>query len=256
MNQNTLLCPACDSDKWRAAYKIKEWTIAKCALCGLARIDPPPTQESRPEFYSQEKVTSRNTKTLNRSQKFSRGCKRFFKRLLQREKAAIFYQKLRSYLSPGAKVLDIGCGDGSFLKQAREKFDCYGIEISDYLAGLAKKNGLKVKVGNFISLDFGNEKFDGITLISLLEHLNDPQRALKKCFELLNKNGVLLIKTVNYGCLNRVIKAENWSGFRPPDHVVYFTPKNLTRLLKKAGFSKIKISAWAFNDNMYCDARK
>ena len=64
------------------------------------------------------------------------------------------------------------------------------------------------------------------------------------------------MKTVNYNCLNRKIKKESWTGFRPPDHVVYFNPSNLELLLKKMGFKKIKISAMPFNDNMYCEAIK
>jgi 2-polyprenyl-3-methyl-5-hydroxy-6-metoxy-1,4-benzoquinol methylase len=151
----------------------------------------------------------------------------------------------------------VGCGDGSFLRLAKKQFACTGIEISEYLAALARKqDDIKVMVGNFLATDFANEKYGGITLISLLEHLDDPMQAIKKCFDLMDNGGVLLMKTVNYGCLNRRIKREGWTGFRPPDHIIYFNPSNLKRLLSKIGFTKIKISAWAFNDNMYCDAWK
>jgi 2-polyprenyl-3-methyl-5-hydroxy-6-metoxy-1,4-benzoquinol methylase len=250
------ICPVCSNQKWAEVYKIKEWNIAKCTVCGFARIVPFPAQESRPEFYSFKNVTSRNIKSFSPAQKFSRAMKHLSQKITNRDKAGIFLHKLSSYLSAGAKVLDIGCGDGSFIKQAKEKFDCYGIEISEYLAALARKEKLNVMVGNFLFTDFANEKYDGITLISLLEHLDDPEKAMKKCFDLLNNGGYLLIKTVNYGCLNRIIKRENWSGFRPPDHVIYFTPLNLKLLLLKIGFTKIRISSWPFNDNMYCDARK
>jgi 2-polyprenyl-3-methyl-5-hydroxy-6-metoxy-1,4-benzoquinol methylase len=154
-------------------------------------------------------------------------------------------------------VLDIGCGDGSFICRASGDFVCSGIEISKYLASMAeKKPGIKVITGNFLSTDFSNEKYDGITLISILEHLDDPAQAVKRCFGLLSDRGVLLLKTVNYGCLNRSIKRGGWTGFRPPDHVVYFNPVNLRSLLKETGFKKIKISWAPFNDNMYCEAIK
>lgn len=256
LNRRMLICPVCGNNKWSEVYKIKEWTIGECTVCGFARIDPLPTLASRPEFYSQETVINRNTKKLTSTQKLSRAMKRFFKKLMSRDKSGIFLHKLFLYLSPDAKILDIGCGDGSFIKQAKERFDCAGLEISEYLASLARKSGLNIIVGNFLLTEFANEKYDGITLISLLEHLDDPEVAMKKCFSLLNKGGVLLIKTVNYGCLNRIIKRGNWSGFRPPDHIVYFTPSSLKRLLKRIGFTKIKISSWAFSDNMYCDAWK
>ncbi|MFH0762768.1 MAG: class I SAM-dependent methyltransferase [Candidatus Omnitrophota bacterium] len=250
-----IICPACENSKWADVYRIKEWRIKECAVCGFARIDPLPGRETRPGFYSQEKVVSNNSKQLRHPQKLSRAMKRFFNRIAGRDKSKIFYNKLSGYLPADAKILDIGCGDGSFLRLAKRRFSCTGIEISEYLAGLAgKQNGVKIITGDFQTAGLAYEKFDGITLISLLEHLDDPQGTIKKCFNLLNNGGILLIKTVNYGCLNRVIKKENWTGFRPPDHIAYFTPSSLKRLLKKAGFTRIKISAWPFNDNMYCDA--
>jgi 2-polyprenyl-3-methyl-5-hydroxy-6-metoxy-1,4-benzoquinol methylase len=250
-------CPVCGTTEWKEAYKIDRWDIDECTVCGFARIDPLPMPEARHRHYSKEKVIQRNIKEKTQQQNFSRAIKRLFSKATKRNKSEIFYNKLSCCLSPGAKILDIGCGDGSFLKLAKKKFICTGIEISEYLAALAgKQSDIKVKAGNFLSTDFADEKYDGITLISLLEHLSDPIQAIKKCFDLMNNNGILLIKTVNYGCLNRRIKKEAWTGFRPPDHVIYFTPANLKHLLKKIGFTKVKISAWAFNDNMYCDAWK
>jgi len=252
-----LICPVCQNDSWTEVYKIKEWSIGECTSCGFARIDPLPLRENRHELYSQEQVVTRNIKQLSHPQQFSRAMKRLFKKLTRRDKSKIFFKLLCRYLPEGSKILDIGCGDGSFLRSAQARFRGTGIEISQYLADLARKEaGIKVLVGDFLNAPLGEEKFDGITLISLLEHLDYPEKALQKCFDLLNGRGVLLLKTVNYGCLNRIIKKGNWTGFRPPDHVVYFTPRNLRRLLKKIGFSQIKISSWALNDNMYCDARK
>ena len=183
--------------------------------------------------------------------------KSFWNNLAKRSKPKIFLDKLVRYLPPQAKILDIGCGDGAFLYKAKAFFQCTGIELSDYLASLAKRDSnLNILVGDFLSVDFSTNQFDGITMISLLEHLIDPLASLQKCFDLLNKNGTLLLKTVNFSCLNRMIMREEWIGFRPPDHIVYFTPKNLTCLLKKIGFSRVKITSWPFNDNMYCEAWK
>ncbi|MEK7849545.1 MAG: class I SAM-dependent methyltransferase [Candidatus Omnitrophota bacterium] len=253
----SFICPVCENSKWSDFCRIKEWSVKECTVCGYARIDPVPMRETRPSLYSKEKVVERNAKQLRLSQKFSRVMKRSFNRIANRNKGEIFYNKLSGYLPLAAKIFDIGCGDGEFLKLAKTKFSCTGIEISEYLAGLAREqNGIKVIVGDFQAADVIHEKFDGITLISLLEHLDDPGRTLKKCFNLLNNGGVLLIKTVNYGCLNRMIKKGNWTGFRPPDHVVYFTPLSLRLLLKNIGFARTRIASWPFNDNMYCDAWK
>lgn len=249
-------CPVCSSLKWKDAYNIGRWDIKECFVCGLARIDPLPCAETRPQLYSKDQVISRNIKQQTRAQKFSRVMKRAFNRIAKRDKSKIFYDKFRGYLPAGSKILDVGCGDGSFLRLAKSRFDCTGIEISDYLADLARQQGIEVIIGDFLSANLADRRFNGITLISLLEHLNQPQQAIKKCFDALDSGGVLLIKTVNYSCLNRVIKKADWTGLRPPDHIFYFNPANLKALLKGAGFTQVKVCAWPFNDNMYCDARK
>ncbi|MFA5085160.1 MAG: class I SAM-dependent methyltransferase [Candidatus Omnitrophota bacterium] len=252
-----VICPVCGSRKWTKRYRIDIWDIEECDGCGFAGIDPMPVRENRAECYSEEKVVERNVKERSYPQKLSRLLKRFFGRITKRNKGDIFYNKLRRHLRPGSKVLDIGCGDGSFICKAKEDFVCTGIEISGYLASLAGKHpGIRVITGNFLDTELGREEYDGVTMISLLEHLDDPLQAMKKCFEFLKQGGVLLIKTVNYNCLNRRVKRGLWTGFRPPDHAVYFSPSNLELLLKRVGFKKIKISAAPFNDNMYCEAVK
>lgn len=252
-----IICPVCGSRIWIDRYKIGSWTIKECNTCGFAHIDPMPVREERAECYSEEKVVGRNVKQRSYLQKLFRSLKRFWNGAAKRDKSAIFYNSLRRYLRPGSKVLDIGCGDGSFISKAKDNFICTGIEISEYLVSLAgKRPGIKVISGNFLNMDFNDEEFDGVTLISLLEHLDDPLQAMKKCFLFLKPGGILLLKTVNYDCLNRKIRGSLWTGFRPPDHVVYFDPSNLELLLEKVGFKKIKVSSKPFSDNMYCEAIK
>lgn len=256
VKKETVICPVCGNSGWREAYAVCQWNIYECLFCRFAAIIPAPEMAKREEFYNEEAVVGRNTKKLSLSRCFSRCMKQAGKSMFGRNKSGIFYEKLKRYIPAGSKVLDVGCGDGSFISLANQKYACAGIEISEYLSDGARKRGLEVMTGDFMAMDFGTEKYDGITFVSLLEHLVDPMKAVRKCFGLLNNNGVLLIKTVNYSCLNRRIKRQRWTGLRPPDHVVYFSPSNLRTLLQKAGFSRITISAYPFNDSMYCDAVK
>ncbi len=250
-------CPVCNNSVWKIIYKIDKWDIKVCPTCKFSVIDPLPSDETRKDDYSKDKVLERNFKKKNVFQKFSRLLKGTFARFTKRNKSKIFFDNLAKSLPEGSKVLDIGCGDGSFLKLASSRFICSGIEISEYLANIAKTNKeLRVITGNFLELGLGEEKFDGITLISLLEHISDPSGAITKCFDLLNNNGILLLKTVNFNSLNRIMRGRSWVGFRPPDHVVYFTPENISMLLKKIGFKSIKVSSWPLNDSMYIKAIK
>lgn len=254
---HTLICPVCSSEKWITRYKIGKWDIGECSSCSFARIDPLPLKETRQEEYREGIVCERNVRKRSALRNLAKDIKYFFRNLTSRDKSGIFYDKLCKYLPPKAKILDIGCGDATFLDLAKKKFVCTGIEISDYLVAHArKKEDIEIIEGNFMEADFKSNKYDGITMIALLEHLSKPSEAVKKCFDLLNEKGILFLKTVNYNSLNRIIAATRWVGFRPPDHVVYFNPSNLRLLLSKAGFRKIKIHSLPFSDNMYCEAYK
>ena len=68
------------------------------------------------------------------------------------------------------------------------------------------------------------------------------------------KTTALLLKTVNHQGFSRRILKEQWSGYRPPDHLVYFGPENLRALLLRIGFRSVKMTAMPFNDSFYCDA--
>ncbi|MBP9854565.1 MAG: class I SAM-dependent methyltransferase [Candidatus Omnitrophica bacterium] len=251
------VCPVCDHSQWKNIYTINEWTIDECTQCKFARIDPLPVRIDRPDLYTENKITERNTKKRTMIQRVARRFKSFFNNISGRNKNGIFLKKLQHYLPQGGVILDGGCGAGGVLLHARDHYECHGIEISSYLVNLANQNkGLNVRLGDLQSCDFGAQKFDAITLVSIIEHLDNPLAVVQRCHELLKPNGIFLLKTPNYQCWNRFIKQDQWVGLRPPDHIVYFSPSNLKQILKKAGFRKIKITAYPLSDNMYCDAIK
>ena len=101
-----------------------------------------------------------------------------------------FLLPLSEKLSPGACILDIGCGSGRDLLWFRQrKFEVVGFERSHGLACLARKNvGCEVIEGNFRTYDFSRLSVDAIMLVGALVHLphskvpavlNSISRALK-----------------------------------------------------------------------------
>jgi SAM-dependent methyltransferase len=223
-------------------HRIASWDIRQCA-CGLARIDPYPSLASRPAFYAADAIATR--KASKRRGPAGR---------LGRTKGTIFLSELRRLLPAGGRVLDIGCGTGAFLRDARLRYECTGIEISSDLAARARELGVEVLVGDFVDYPFGSRRFDAVTMISLIEHLHEPLDALRRCRELLVDGGLLLLKTVNHGGLNRRVLGARWSGYRPPDHLVYFDPATLRRALNRHGFDVLTARAPLLNDSFYCCA--
>jgi len=109
-------------------------------------------------------------------------------------------------LSTGTSALDIGCGIGLFTEML-EGFDrVTGLDISEKIIKIAKE---RLPQHTFIVGDAENfsveEKFDTIFLINILEHLDNPVRALVIASRHLNEGGRLVIIVPNAKSFNRQI---------------------------------------------------
>ena len=247
----------CAAHGWSVLYTIKAWRILTCTHCGFAQIDPFPAPSSRAEFYSSAAIETRAVERIrSRSARVTAFVRHWLRRLSGRTKGTILLRELARRVPVGSTLLDIGCGSGAVLRLACERYRCTGIEISSDLAAQARALGTTVEVGDFIDHSFGAQGFDAVTMVSLIEHLRDPVLALRRCHALLNTSGVLILKTVNHGGVNRRLLGANWSGYRPPDHLIYFAPDTLRRALQQIGFRDITFRIPLFNDSFYCYARK
>lgn len=111
------------------------------------------------------------------------------------------------------KLLDLGCGPGKFLELAESKgFTCFGVEAAEGLAKEAKSrtNG-EILVDDVLSHDFKGQKLDVITLLDLVEHLQDPVETLRQQKLLLSSEGVLAVFTPNH--VSFIAQTARWLRF-------------------------------------------
>jgi hypothetical protein len=76
---------------------------------------------------------------------------------------------------------------------------------------------------------------------------------------ILRPGAPLIIKVPNYGCLNRMVSGGKWCGFRYPDHVNYWTPKTLKKIIEDTGLEIVRFNIkdrFPTSDNMWLIARK
>ncbi len=96
-------------------------------------------------------------------------------------------------------------------------------------------------------------------LRAYLEHEREPAAVLAETWRVLKPAGCVLIKVPNYGCWNRPVRGSRWCGYRFPDHVNYFTPRSLRRVLEDNAFVVARCGWFdrlPTNDNMWLVARK
>jgi hypothetical protein len=85
--------------------------------------------------------------------------------------------------------------------------------------------------------------FDVITMWSVLAHLARPVDDLTMLRSLLAPDGVLLLLTVNAASIKLKHQLETWGGFTP-NHLAFFAPETLRRLLRRAGFRAVVMPPW------------
>ena len=152
------------------------------------------------------------------------------------------------------RVLDIGCGDGQFLKILKDRgWNEFGIEVTKDVVLYAREElGLNVVQGVAEDIDFSENYFDVVIMWGVIEHLKDPQRVLQKINKILRGGGLLLIYTPNanslFHKLARLAYLCSAGKFKYPlcklfmaMHLYYFTPKTISKMLVNNELVTLKI---------------
>ncbi|NOX76410.1 MAG: class I SAM-dependent methyltransferase [Gammaproteobacteria bacterium] len=145
----------------------------------------------------------------------------------------------------GARLLDMGCGNGAFLLRARKAgWDVVGIDFDVKAVGIARAQGLNVRLGGVNDLDSSTEPFDVITISHVIEHVHYPLEVLRTCYTLLKPGGFLWLETPNIASEGHRLFGKNWLHLDPPRHLVLFTQESMCKTLKVAGFTDTEVQAY------------
>ncbi len=133
------------------------------------------------------------------SQYFDTAYGKGYERRNPRYKWRSFLRKILKFRSSGS-LLEVGCGFGLFLKEAREHFTCTGSDISDYAISQARKrlpDDVVLYSGVLDEIEI-HLRFDVITCFDVLEHIPDLNTALDNIEHLLRPGGLLVFTVPVY----------------------------------------------------------
>jgi SAM-dependent methyltransferase len=152
-------------------------------------------------------------------------------------------RKIEKVSSPGA-ILDIGCGNGDFLKKMNSGgWDCYGLDTSPYAVEITGKiEGVHAFCGGIDDVRLPENFFDAVTFWQSFEHMSRPSDLLRKVRGLLKDDGVIFISVPNIESIEARISVGRWLGLDLPRHLYFYSPKTIRSLLEKNGFKIIRLS--------------
>ena len=236
-------CGLCDAKDFKVIYhdfirdgvfgkvSSSKHKVVKCSGCGLVRLLNNPLNMA---YYQSEEYRN----FYNNSSNISDYIK------VHDDEQPPRLAKLGSSFFRDKIVLDFGCGGGAFLDLTSGiAAKTIGIEpFEGYHQSLKNRNHQIFSNSKQAKKEYAN-KIDAIVSFGVLEHVENPQDYLKDAFELLKKGGKMYIETDNLDDILMKLEISSFhSFFYRTAHLWYFDSNTLEALVKKTGFSDIKMS--------------
>lgn len=215
-------CPACGGSDFRYLFKKGGKDFWRCRTCGLERQWPLPTLAELAAYYERS---------------YSDGMYQAFT-AADEMKRLTAVARFRQVVPPCrvGRWLDVGCSNGVFLEEAvKHGADAEGVELSDVAADQARGKGLRVTTGTLDEIP-PEPRFDTITAFDVLEHVLEPLTFVTAIRERLVDGGKMALTVPNLRSFSRMIMGRRWYFYIPEEHLHYFAPAILRRLLERAGF--------------------
>lgn len=162
------------------------------------------------------------------------------------------YGAILHQLTPGSRVLDIGCGEGNVSAVYKQQKGCrvYGLDISPKAVSRAKRRGIQAQKHdlNVFPYPFRSAQFDTITLSDVLEHLMYPVKTLQEIRRLLRNNGKVVVEVPNCARLeNRIAMLFgdprdllHWERYGDgTEHLQWFSLPKMKDMFQQAGYTDI-----------------
>ncbi len=165
-----------------------------------------------------------------------------------------FWVKYIKKLKEKGRLLDAGCGKGFFLKEAEKHYSTWGVDIDNFnvlQSRYATKNS-SILLADISDLScFNNEFFDIVTAFNVLEHVQNPSKALDEIKRVLRNGGLLVITTPNLNSIGRKLKGSKWYGTADPTHISLKKEEDWLNLLKRKRFQIIVLFYSGFWNTPY-----
>jgi 2-polyprenyl-3-methyl-5-hydroxy-6-metoxy-1,4-benzoquinol methylase len=209
------------------------WEIVRCQNCGLVYENPRPDEKALHNFYAFEISEDLNfveSWFINNAD-LNRG---MWRRILK---------AIGRFSKPG-QLLDIGCGAGTFLTEAKNLgYDVQGQEIAPFFIDYCRhKLGLKIFDDSLEKLCLPPASFDCVTAFDVIEHHPYPSQLVKEMRRLVKPGGIVVLGTHDFGNPFARHYGVKWRHMYAIGHLTYFTRQTLSWLVRRQALEVLQIS--------------
>ena len=237
----TIRCPVCDGEDGlylREAYDDRYgypdlFSLVRCKTCGHLMTSPRLNENELPQLYGQ--YYPRENLPVEDA-------------VAEAAKVGLFMSSLRRWWSgtdnqgqysarAGDKMLDVGCGNGVTLLEARNLgVEAWGIEADPNVKRFADALDLRIHIGNLYDNPFAETVFDLIVLNQVVEHLPEPDKALELIRSRLSKDGRVILVFPNINSLWCKLSGSRWINWHVPYHLHHFNATTFSLMAERCGF--------------------
>lgn len=227
-------CPLCQSDRRHFRFRLSEpYRVARCAACGAHYLYPRLSESAMQSVYRE-------------SSYYAGGESGYADASYRAQEPALratfrrFLQNLAKRGLTGGDLLEVGCGYGYLLDEARPLFSARtGTDFSPEAAEIARATDAEVFVGGIEQLPVG-ARFDCVLATQVIEHVYDSLSFVKRLASHTKPGGHIVLATPDIGGALRKVMGRRWPSFKVPEHVTYYDFRTLGLLLQQAGLGDVR----------------
>jgi 2-polyprenyl-3-methyl-5-hydroxy-6-metoxy-1,4-benzoquinol methylase len=159
----------------------------------------------------------------------------------------------RRYGKRGARLLEIGSGMGHLVGQLEDTFETYGMDLNHWAVKQSRSviEKTNLQTASAQELPYRDGAFNVVIIKHIVEHLPDPQRAIREIGRVTEPGGTLILATPNLDSLLKPWKGDRWIGYQDPTHISLKRPAEWLDMICSADFSPFKVFSDGFWDVPY-----
>ena len=238
-NRVPIPCPACAETSFSPAFCKNGFEFVVCQQCATLYLSPRPPLREFERFYTESPSSSYWANT-------------FFPSVIEARRHTIFKSKVKRVEAfcgskgiTGESIMEVGAGHGIFLeewKKGHPNAKVFAVEPSPDLANVCRGKGIEVLE---VVAEQAGQWFDCadlLTCFEVIEHAHDPLRFLQSFYNLVKKDGWVVISGLGVEGFDIQMLWEKSKSIFPPHHINFFSIKGFEELFARAGFKSVEVS--------------